>query len=51
LGPGALLDEEEFTASVVDAGSTQEAEELQREGDLAIQVLMETVVPARFVVQ
>src|SRR5713101_1664077 len=50
LGARSLLHEQELAASVVDPAPTQEAGELEREGHLAVEILVEAVVAARLVV-
>src|SRR5687768_12253280 len=47
----ALLDQQEVAALVVDAAPAQEAGELEREDDVAVEVLMQTVVAAGLVVE
>src|SRR5437773_8334428 len=46
-----LLDEQELAPVVVDAGPAQEARELERKDHVAVEVLVQAVVPAGFVVQ
>src|SRR6266542_2039783 len=51
LRPGPLLDEQEITALVVDATAAQKRGDLQREGDVAVEVLVQAVVAAGLVVE
>jgi hypothetical protein len=51
LRAGLLLDEEEFAALPVAARLAQQEDHLQREGDFAVQILVEAVVAAGFVVK
>lgn len=51
LGARALFIEQEFTACVIVPVLAQNTGGLQREGNLAIQILMQTVVIARLVAQ
>jgi hypothetical protein len=51
LGARPLLDQEEVAALVVDPAPTEEAGELQREDDLAVEVLVQAVVATRLVVE
>src|SRR5207247_10125503 len=55
LAPGlvarALLDQQELAALVVDATAAEEGGDRQREGDVAVEVLVETVVAAGLVVE
>src|SRR5262245_36911853 len=51
LRAGALLDQEELAASEVLAGAAQQARHLEREGDLAVDVLVQAVVAAGLVAQ
>ena len=44
LRSGALLDQQELAAPVIDSRAAEQAGELQREGDLPIQILMQAVV-------
>src|SRR5437016_6994807 len=46
-----LLDEQELTSVVVDAGPAQEARELEWKDHVAVEVLVQAVVSAGFVVQ
>src|SRR5881296_1533760 len=47
----ALLDEQELAALVVDSAAAEEARQLQREHDLAIDVLVQAIVTAGLVAQ
>src|SRR5262245_11129179 len=49
LGPRALLDQQEVAARVVDAPPAQEARDLQGKHDVAVDVLVQTVVAAALV--
>src|SRR5438876_8773646 len=51
LRPGPLLDEQEITALVVDAAAAQKRGDLQREGDVTIEILVQAVVPTSLVVE
>src|SRR4051794_23401637 len=46
-----LLDENEFSALPVAAGLTQQEDHLKRESDVAVEILMQTIVPAGLVMQ
>ena len=51
LRPRPLLDEEELTALVVDIAAGEEAGQLQREGDRAVEVAVQAVVAAGLVTE
>src|SRR5207247_10428034 len=50
-GARALLDQEEFSAGVIGTAAAQDAGKLQREGHLAVKVLVQAVEASGFVAQ
>jgi len=51
LRPRPLLHQQEIAAGVVGARLAQKADELQRKRAIAVKVLVQAVVAARFIVQ
>src|SRR3954447_20967902 len=51
LRPGPLLEQDELAAAEVHARTVEHRDRLEREGDVAVDVLVQGVVPARAVAE